>query len=35
MQSINSIETYTYGTIEEIIHKKETKCVNIIKQYKI
>ena len=34
VQSISSIETYAYGTNEEIIQKKEEiKCINIIKQY--
>ena len=34
VQSIDSIETYAYGTNEEIIQKKEEiKCINIIKQY--
>ena len=34
VQSTNSIETYAYGTNEEIIQKKkEIKCINIIKQY--
>ena len=33
MESIDSVETYVYGTNEEIIHKKEKiKCSNIIKQ---
>ena len=32
IQSINSIETYAYGTNEELIHQKEEiKCNNIIK----
>ena len=34
-KSIDSIETYAYGTHEEIIHKKkENNCISIIKQYK-
>ena len=32
MQSINSIETYTYGTRKDLIsEKEEIKCNNIIK----
>ena len=35
MQSIDSIETYAYGTCKYLVCKKEeTKCNNIIKQYK-
>ena len=35
MQSIDSIETYAYGTSKDIICKKEkTKVNKIIKQYK-
>ena len=35
MQSIDSIETYAYGTIKDLICKKEKiKRNNIIKQYK-
>ena len=33
-QSIDSIETYLFGAIKEIMHKKRIKCINIIKQYK-
>ena len=34
IQLIDSIETYVYGTNEEIIHRKEEiKCTNAIKQY--
>ena len=34
-QSINSIETYAYGTNKYLLNKKEEiKCNNIIKQYK-
>lgn len=33
IQSIDSIEMYTYGTNKEIIHtKKEIKWINIIQQ---
>ena len=33
MQSIDSIETYAYGTNKDLICKKEEiKCNNIIKQ---
>ena len=36
MQSIDSIETYEYGTRKvPIIEKEEIKYSNIIKQYKI
>ena len=35
MQSISSIEKYTYGKSKYLICKKEKiKCNNIIKQYK-
>ena len=35
IQSVDSVETYTSKTNEEIIHKKEeNKCNNIIKKYK-
>ena len=35
MQSIDLIETYVYGTIKVLVTKKEeSKCSNIIKQYK-
>ena len=35
MQSIESIETYEYGTSKDIVSEKEyIKCNNIIKQYK-
>ena len=35
MQSIDSIETYAYGTSkDQVSEKKEIKCNNIIKQYK-
>ena len=35
MQSIDSIETYPYGTIKDLVsEKKEIKCSNIIKRYK-
>ena len=35
MQSIDSIETYEYGTSKDLIsEKEEIKCNNIIKQYK-
>ena len=35
MQSIDSIETYAYGTSKDLICKKEkTKVNKIIKQYK-
>ena len=34
IQSIDSVETYAYGTNKEIIdRKKEMKCNSIIKQY--
>ena len=36
MQSIDSIETYAYGTSKDLIcKKKEAKCNNVIKQNKI
>ena len=36
MQSINSIETYAYGTSKDLVsEKEEIKCNSIIKQYKI
>ena len=35
MQSVESIETYTYGTSKDLVSEKEDiKCNNIIKQYK-
>ena len=35
MQSIESIETYTYGTSKNLVREKEKiKFKNIIKQYK-
>ena len=35
MQSIDSIETYPYGTRKDLVcRKEEIKCNNIIKQYK-
>ena len=35
MQSFGSIETYAYGTNNDLVsEKKEIKCNNIIKQYK-
>ena len=35
MQSINSIETYPYGTSKDLKCKTEkTKCNNIVKQWK-
>ena len=35
MQSINSTETYAYGTNKDLVReKKEIKCNNIIKRYK-
>ena len=35
MQSINLIETYSYGTRKDLVRTKgEIKCENIIKQYK-
>ena len=35
MQSIDSIETYPYGTSKDLVSEKEViKCNNIIKRYK-
>ena len=35
MQSIDSIETYAYGTRKDLGSEKEViKCNNIVKQYK-
>ena len=35
MQSIDSIETYTYGTSKNLVSDKdEIKCNNIIKRHK-
>ena len=35
MQSIDSIETYSYGMNKDLVCKKEEiKCNNIIKEYK-
>ena len=35
MQSIDSIETYTYGTSKDLVsEKEEIKCSNAIKRYK-
>ena len=35
MQSIDSIETYAYGTSKDLVSEKNViKCDNIIKQYK-
>ena len=35
MQSIDSIETYAYGTRKDLVNEKEAiKCNNIIKRYK-
>ena len=35
MQSIDSIETYAYGTIRDLAsEEEEIKCINIIKRYK-
>ena len=35
MQTIDSIETYAYGTIKDLVsEKEEIKCSNIIKRYK-
>ena len=35
MKSIDSIETYAYGTSKDLVsEKQEFKCNNIIKQYK-
>ena len=34
MQSIDSIETYAYGTSKDLVsHKEEIKCNNILKRY--
>ena len=36
MQSLDSIETYAYGTSKDLVsEKEEIKCNNIIKRYKI
>ena len=38
MQSIDSIETYGYGTSKDLVSEREEikwKCMNIIKRYKI
>ena len=35
MQSIDSIETYAYGTSKDLVgEKEEIKCNNVAKQYK-
>ena len=35
MQSIDSIETYAYGTGKDLVNEKEeTKCSNMTKLYK-
>ena len=35
MQSIDSLETYAYGTSKDLVSEtKEIKCNNIIKRYK-
>ena len=35
MQSIDAIETYTYGTSKDLVsEKEEIKCNNTMKQYK-
>ena len=35
MQSIDSIETYTYGTRKDLVsEREEIKCNDIIKRYK-
>ena len=35
MQTMNLIETYTYGTSKYLVsEKEEIKCSNIIKRYK-
>ena len=35
MQSIDSVETYAYGTSKYLVsEKEEIECNNIIKQYK-
>ena len=34
LQSINSMETYAYGTRKDVVYKEEKiKCDNIIEQY--
>ena len=34
MQSVDSIETYTYGTSKDLINEKDEIKYNNIKQYK-
>ena len=35
MQSVDSIETYEYGTSKDLVsEKEESKCNNMIKRYK-
>ena len=35
MQSIDSIETYAYGTRKDLVSERvEIKCDNIVKRYK-
>ena len=35
MQSIDSIETYAYGTIKDLVsEREEIKCNNLVKWYK-
>ena len=34
MQSIDSIETNTYGTSKDLVSEKGIKCDNIIKPYR-
>ena len=35
MQSIDSVETYAYGTRKNLVsEKEEIKCNNVIKRYK-
>ena len=35
MRSIDSIETYAYGTSKDLVsEKEEIKCSNIIRRYK-
>ena len=35
MQSIDSIQTYAYGTSKDLVSgKEEIKCSNIVRQYK-
>ena len=35
MQSIDSLETYAYGTSKDVVsEKEEIKCNNIIERYK-